>query len=569
MACALRHCILALAAALMALPAVAVADPPSESAPLLVPGEEQALLGELLAASPHRQAFDAALARGDLPPAPLPSDDARSAPPPPPPQPKSAWPKKPGRRFFGYLPYWTQKTAVVPWGALTQVAWFSAGLKTDATFSTVAGWGGADAKAFIDKAHGKGVQVVLCITLFNTQGISTLVATEASRKKAVDAIVKLVVDGGGDGVNIDFEGLAKADREPMKAFIALLNTTMKAALPGADVTLATPAVDWSGAWDYKYLAEHSDGLFIMAYAIHWGGGAPGPQLPMAAQKPWTHKTLQWVLDDYLKWATVANKAKIINGLPLYGMTWLSASKDPGVAKKADGKAIFYSQAQVAATAAGGWIWDKGSESMYFVKPSGADWLQTWCDDFKAFAMRVDYVDTRDVMLGAWALGYTDDDPEVMKKVQAWREQAPPVVTDGAKPDAGTTDTVDAAPDLPPPDVPPELSPAELPAVEVADAPPADLPAPDLSASDVPQTDFAEPIAPVDTTQQPDVQTNELDGLQPVDNIAAETHDATAPVPASVAPVAASGCTSSPLPGAALWPMVAGLVLAIARRRERS
>ena len=436
----LRTLVIGLVAAPWVAQAAAAVEPDHEK-PILLPGEEAAWLADLVAASPHREAFDAAMARGDLPAAPQAPDDPKHAgaasapsfvPPPPPP---SAWTKKAGRRFFGYLPYWTKASAVMPWSALTQVGWFSAGLNANATFSTVAGWGGAEAKAFIALAHQKGVQVVLTITLFNTAGISTVLASEASRKKAVDAIVALVVQGGGDGVNIDFEGLAKADRDEMKAFTALLTDTMHKALPGSDVTLATPCVDWSGAWDYKYLSEHCDGLFIMAYAIHWSGGPPGPQLPMAALAPWKHKTLQWVVDDYLQWATPANKAKIIVGLPLYGQTWLSNSPNPGAGAVANGKSIFYSAAQNAAAKAGGWKWDKTSESPFFIQPSGTDWNQTWCDDFKAWTQRVDYVDQRDVMMGVWALGYTDGDPPVMEKAKAWRDKG----GGGTVADVGPTD----------------------------------------------------------------------------------------------------------------------------------
>lgn len=517
------------AAALLARPALAAVDPDHEK-PILLPGEEAAWLADLLSASPHREAFDAAMARGDLP-APAAADDgpAHAGAVLPPPPPASAWPKKPGRRFFGYLPYWTKASAVLPWSALTQVGWFSAGLKTDATFSTVAGWGGAEAKAFIALAHQKGVQVVLTITLFNTAGISTVLASDASRKKAVDAIVALVIQGGGDGVNIDFEGLAKADRDEMKAFTALLTDTMHKALPGSDVTLATPCVDWSGAWDYKYLTEHSDGLFIMAYGIHWSGGPPGPQLPMAALAPWKHKTLQWVVDDYLQWATVANKAKIIVGLPLYGQTWLSNSPNPGAGALATGKSIFYSAAQDAAAKAGGWKWDKTSESPFFVQPSGASWNQTWCDDFKAWTQRVDYVDQRDVMMGVWALGYTDGDPAVMEKAKAWRDKGGgSTVADAGTPDAGSAvDTTKAdagsTTDLGKPDVSPsDAGPVDAGTADAgkADAGTADAgSAPDANKPDaastadvllLPEAGAPVDVAPAETAAGTDTATADAD-----------------------------------------------------------
>ncbi|MBM4342323.1 MAG: hypothetical protein FJ100_02975 [Deltaproteobacteria bacterium] len=414
--------------------------------PELSAAEETAWLHALIEASPHRQAMTAAPAHAGEAPGPLATVDAAyhqklGA--------LQAQAKKPGRVVFGYLPYWTKKTAVIPWPTLTTLAWFSVGLSTGGV-SNSSGWNTSESKALIATAHSKGVQVVLCFTQFGTAAISAILATPASRTKAVNDIAAAVLAGGGDGANIDFEGLAKADRDKMSAFIDELNTTLKQKLPGADVTMATPCVDWSGAWNYQYLAEHSDGLFVMAYAIHWGGGAPGPQLPMAAKAPWTHKTLQWVVDDYVYYGKAKNKAKFILGLPLYGYSWPSATDKPGSKATAKGTSVTYGKAQDAAGAAGGWVWDSTSESTFFVtKDAAGGWVQTWCDNFKALAMRVDYLHASDVMLGLWALGYSDGDPPVLAYIDAWKASKPGAgVADGAdagpidagSADAGSTDT---------------------------------------------------------------------------------------------------------------------------------
>lgn len=413
--------------------------PDDHARPELSDAQEAAWLQALVQASPHRQALlDAPPHSGDSP-GPLAAEGVYHQ--------KfgalQAQAKKPGRVVFGYLPYWTKKTAIIPWPTLTTLAWFSVGLSTGGV-SNSSGWNTAESKALIATAHSKGVQVVLCFTQFSTAAISAILATPASRTKAVNDIVAAVLAGGGDGANIDFEGLAKADRDKMSAFVDELNTAIKAKLPGADVTLATPCVDWSGAWNYQYLAEHSDGLFVMAYAIHWGGGAPGPQLPMAAKAPWTHKILQWVVDDYVYYGKAKNKAKFILGLPLYGYGWPSATDKPGSKATAKGTSITYSKAQDAAAKAGGWVWDSTSESTFFVtKDATGGWVQWWCDNLKALQMRVDYLHTSDVMLGLWALGYSDGDPPVLAYIDAWKNKKPGgSVADGA--DAGDAGTADAS-----------------------------------------------------------------------------------------------------------------------------
>ncbi len=414
---------------------------------------EAAYLRARIAASPHRRALlDAATAAGDgsetfggktddgavgpiatLPWMPTALGSTK------------AWPAKAGRRFYGYLPYWTQKTTQLHWQTLTQLAWFSAELGADGVIGNTHGWGGAEAKALIATAHQHGVQVTLAVTLFSTSGISAVIATPAKRTALVQQLVALVVSGGGDGVNVDFEGLAKADKANMVAFATELATAMHAALPGSDVTLATPAVDWTGAWDYDALAEATDGLFIMAYGLHWSGGPPGPNLPLKTDAPWKHKTLGWVLDDYFQWGKAANKHKFIVGLPFYGNVWPSDSKAPGAASLGKGKSVTYENAIVQAPTKGGWLWDAASQSSWYRYQEGGTWMQTWVDDLASMQLRVDLVDERDVMLGCWALGYADKDKGVWSMLETWRAPTNPGGDDAGGSDAGSTDagTTDA------------------------------------------------------------------------------------------------------------------------------
>ena len=403
--------------------------------------QETTLLNQLVANSPHRLTLQAAKAKvGNLPPgetvgtsSPTGWNQAPGS--------VKAWPRKKGPRNYGFLPYWTMKTTKLRWDKLTQISWFSAEVNSDGTIDDTHGWGGATAKALIAEAHKHDVQVTLTFTLFSKTGISNAIATSSKRNKLIDKIVSLVIAGGGDGCNIDFEGLAKASRDQMKAFTAELTKTMHSKLPGSDVTLATPPVDWTGAWDYDYLAENSDGLFVMAYGVHYTGSHPGPQLPLANEPPWTHKTMQWIVDDYMKWGKAANKHKFIIGLPLYGNSWSSSSDKTGAKKLAKGKAKTYEQAQKEAPTKGGWKWDAASKSSYYVYKISNGWQQTWVDNIKAFKLRTAYLEQRGVQLGLWALGYADKNDEVWKEIGSFMGLDTPGSNGGA--DGGSSGSADA------------------------------------------------------------------------------------------------------------------------------
>ena len=429
-------------ASLSFIPAGALASEDHSRPPLSL-AQEVAWLDLLVSASPHRLALEAANAAASPAPPSPPSVADPLAPAPPP---AKAWPAKKGRRCYGFLPYWTASGATLHWDELTQLAWFAAEVSASGEFTNVHGWGGAAAKKLVGQAHSHGVQVPLTVTLFSKSGISAVLATAPKRTALIAKTIDLVISGGGDGVNIDFEGLALADRDNMKAFIAELNTTMKQKLPGADVTLATPAVDWGGAWDYDYLAEHSDGLFVMAYGIHYKGSNPGPQLPMAAADPWKHKTLAWLVDDYFKWGKAANKHKFIIGLPLYGNKWPSASGLPGASKLSNGAAVTMENAWAAAPGKGGWKYDAASKSAWYAYKEGGTWQQVWVETPDTFTLRTTYLDVRDVQLGLWALGYADKMSKVWQAIGAYQDAAV-VTTPG--PDAGGTDA--GPPDAGPPD----------------------------------------------------------------------------------------------------------------------
>lgn len=429
----LRLVVLLCALALL-VPLVGLSLPADHVRPELTPSEEAAWLDALVAASPHRQAM---LQAPKLPvsqpilPALQPMGTKAQAV-------TAAQPAKPGKQLLGYLPYWTKSTAQIPWARLTQLAWFSAEVDAAGKVSDTTGWGGTEALALRQTAHQNGVQFLLTITNFNTADISAILATQTTRKTAIDAIVAKVLAGQGDGVNIDLEGLAKADKARMVSFATELRTALQAAIPGSHLSFATPAVDWNGAWDYDAIAETSDGLMIMAYAIHYGGGNPGPQLPMASESPWSHKTLQWIVQDYLTWGGTQNAHKFFVGLPLYGYTWPSSSGQPGASKTASGKAIFFDAAQSKAAALGGWQWDPASQSTYVAEQTAGGWQQTWCDSEQSFAARVACADQNALQIGLWALGYADASLGVGLALEQWQTGQPITGIDaGTQPDAGS------------------------------------------------------------------------------------------------------------------------------------
>ena len=324
---------------------------------------------------------------------------------------------KPSRTVLGYLPYWNigKPTLVLHFDRLHVLAYFGASVGSTGSLGDAHHWGGATLGALIDQAHAADVLVVLAVTNFDPDSIAALLSSASARATAVSNLVTAVVSGGGDGVNVDFEGLPKANKADFVTFIRDLKQALDASLGRSHVSIATPAVDWSGAFDYDLLAEASDGLFIMGYDYHWRGGQPGPVSPLAPSAIWGTYSLSWTIDDYLKWGKEQNRDRFILGLPLYGFDWPTTGPDiPGTATD-KAEARFYARCQTEGTEYG-WRWDDASSTPYYVYQDPG-WHQVWCEDRRSLAAKYALIAERQLGgVGFWALGYEQDWVDVWEEL---------------------------------------------------------------------------------------------------------------------------------------------------------
>ncbi len=117
------------------------------------------------------------------------------------------------------------------------------------------------------------------------------------------------VSEGFDGVQIDFESIARDDAEYFFAFLSGLKAKLP---PGKMLSVAAPArtEPMDDAYSYPRLASIVDRIIIMAYDEHWSTSAPGP----VASLPWCSKVLENV-------KSAVPIDTIVMGLPLYGRAW--------------------------------------------------------------------------------------------------------------------------------------------------------------------------------------------------------------------------------------------------------
>jgi hypothetical protein len=348
----------------------------------------------------------------------------------------SATAPRPVVEVLGFLPYWMVGEAVVPMQRLTSLAYFGVEVRADGTLGDTRDWGSATLMPLVTAARDAGVRVLLTATCFDATAMTSMLNSAALRAKAVGALVDLVASGGGDGVNLDFEGLPLARKAQFTTFVGELKAALQEALGRSDVTVDTPAVDWEGAYDYDGLALAGDGLVIMGYDYHYRGGDPGPVAPLAASTAWGKYSLDWTLKDYDQFGGVANRGRFVLALPLYGYDWPATSDKAPASATGAATARFYADCARRATDAGGWRWDDDSATPWFAWQDGG-WRQTWCEDLRSLTAKVALAAGRDLGgVAFWALGYEEGSDDPWAAIDAaW----PPAVAEGGgdgAPDGG-------------------------------------------------------------------------------------------------------------------------------------
>ena len=325
----------------------------------------------------------------------------------------------PTREVFGYHPYWMGTAwQNYNYNLLSTIAYFSAEATATGDLNNLHGW---PVTGLINTAHANGVDVVLCVTLFSNSDLVTLLSNATYRQNLIDNLLTQVQAGNADGVNVDFESFPVSQKQNMVQFITDLTNTFHTEIPGSQVTLATPAVDWNDGWDYNALATISDGLFIMGYDYYYSGSSStGPNAPLTGNG----YTVSWTVNDYLN-KTNNQADKLIIGCPYFGFEWPATSSSAGASTTGTGSAKFYAEMEGNALSYGK-LWHESSQTPWY-RYQNPNWIQGWYDDSLSLSLKYDFAINNDLLgVGVWAMGYDGSNPELWDLLSAkFGANAPP------------------------------------------------------------------------------------------------------------------------------------------------
>ncbi len=312
-------------------------------------------------------------------------------------------------KVFGWHPYWASTAAYMSYDyeALSHIAYFSYEVDTaTGGYTTLRGW---DSTPIISYAHQRGVKVMLTVTNFGSQRNTELLTDTAKQWTLINTLITQLQARNGDGVNFDFETVPAAQKANMVSFCRRAVRGIKAVLPAAEISLATPAVNWSDGWDLGALAGICDYIIMMGYNYYWSGSTTaGPVAPVSGE---TYNISRSINEDYLDAGVPSGK--LLLGVPWYGYDWPVTSSARKAATTGTGTSRVYSAA-LALAASHTRIFDDVT-GVPWISYESPGWRQMWYDDSLSLQMKSNMVKELHLAgIGIWALSYEAGRPELWK-----------------------------------------------------------------------------------------------------------------------------------------------------------
>ena len=315
------------------------------------------------------------------------------------------------RMVLGWHPYWASSTAhqYYDYNVLSHIAYFSYEVDTaTGGYTTIHSW---NSTPIIDYAHLRNTKVLLTVTNFGSSRNTELLTDTVKQKLLINTLISLLKARNGDGVNFDLESVSSAQKLNLISFIQRAVSMIKAELPAAEISMATPAVDWSGSWDFKKLSELCDYLIVMGYDYYWSGSSTaGPVAPLEGENYNVTRTVTTYLD-----AGVAPE-KLALGIPWYGYDWPVMGEGRKSTATGNATARVYSAAQQLAETYSK-IFDMSTSVPRVSYFASSAWRQMWFEDTLSLFLKYQLVNSRNLAgMGIWALSYEGSYDEVWSTI---------------------------------------------------------------------------------------------------------------------------------------------------------
>ncbi len=246
---------------------------------------------------------------------------------------------------------------------------------------------------YVTKAHEKGIQVWALIEDINID-VDTyqILADSTNRTKLITGIMNAVAEYDLDGINIDFEGIRRAEGPHFIQFLRELSIMCREQDVVLSVDNYAPS-SGNGYYDYAEQGIIADYVVLMGYDEHWGGsGDPGS----TASQPFVERSMDNLL-------AMVEPGRIIHALPFYTRLW--ETKDG----KVTDKAVFMKSTDKIIADMGLTVdFDSETGQKYASAEKDGSFYQMWIEDADSMENKLKAVTERNLAgVAAWRLNYED------------------------------------------------------------------------------------------------------------------------------------------------------------------
>lgn len=320
------------------------------------------------------------------------------------------------KRVFGYHTYWMGSAwHNYRWDLLTDLCYFS--YEVDPATGNAITIHDFLTDPAIDTALAKGVNVHLCVTLFS--GHSVFFNSAASQQTLINNLILLITSRGINGVNLDFEAVPSSQSANLTSFIESFSTQLQSELPGVELSIASPAVNWNNTFDIPALTPWIDFYMVMTYDYYYGGSSLAG--PVSGFWPLTSSFNYSVSHSITYYQSQGvEPGKLLMGVPYYGMEWpVQANTLPA---QSTGSGVSLTYRQIVGGGNSHYIpanlyWDYRSYNPYYSYDNGG-WNQCFFDDTRSLRLKYNVVNRRSLGgIGIWALGYDNGRDELWNLIE--------------------------------------------------------------------------------------------------------------------------------------------------------
>lgn len=245
----------------------------------------------------------------------------------------------------------------------------------------------------IQFARDHGMELIpLIANSFNSQLISTVLNDPTIRRNHITSIINKVTQMNYDGIEIDYENIAFADKDLFVLFLqelkaALTSNNKKLVVAIQAKTRATSSGSSAGH-DYPGIGRAVDRVRLMLYDYSWE--TPGPIAPAS----WVKQVLDYAV-------SVIPRSKLEAGLPTYGYDW--GDQRVGISYDSAISIAQRFQAQI--------IEDPQNGPHFSYTDSSGVVHQVWFTNARNFSTFIDLVNQYNIRgISIWYPG--EDDPEI-------------------------------------------------------------------------------------------------------------------------------------------------------------